>query len=359
MASKSSLFSKFISFFLVLIIISGVGFLGFNLMANKNMSMNMDMTSQSNESSSTSEESASNKNQMDMNMSSDSSSKEEMNMSDSGTTEQAIPQYVTSQVNTVLQNKEELNKNLTILNNILELMALDPYGVDSKSQSQDNTNTTDGQADNNTNDTNTATANTQGNTMQDMGTTYDPNKMQQLHNGLYKISLGMQLLNQLNDNLELQMEQASVNYQNTSQYYQNQYYMTVQNKNKLLEALTYVNEASTLLNINPYISKDGAVYDKDRMQQIHQSVYKFAEAVGGLNKLNDNFTKQTMSLGNLSQNSQDSMNMPEMNQSSNSIFGTMNIATIANILLIGFIVIFIVSIVGYIGRLLKPNKEAK
>lgn len=357
MASKSSFFSKFISFFLVLIIIGGVGFLGFNLMGNKNMNMNMDMTSQSDQSSSTSEGSSSSKDQMDMNMSNDSSSKEEMDMGDSGSGEQAIPQYVTNQVNTILQNKEELGKNLTILNSTLELMTLDPYGVDSKSQSQDNTNSAEGQADNNGTDASTAT-NTQGNTMQDMGTTYDPNKMQQLHNGLYKISLGMQLLNQLNDNLELQMEQASINYQNTSQYYQNQYYMTVQNKNKLLEALTYVNEASTLLNINPYISKDGVVYDKNRMEQIHQSVYKFAEAVGGLNKLNDNFTRQTMSLGNLSQNSQNSMNMPQMNQSTNSIFGTINIATIANVLLIAFIVIFIVSIFGYIGRLLKP-KEVK
>lgn len=340
MASKSNFFSKFLSFFLVLIIIGGVGFLGYKLMDNKNMSMNMNMGSQSDSSSG----------QDQMNMGGDSS-QDQMNMNGSDTSKKAIPQYVTNQVNTVLLNKEELDKNVKILNDTLQIMTLDPYGIEAKVQNESNANTDAGQANNNTN-------NTQVNTMQGMGTTYDPNKMQELHNGLYKVSLGMQLINQLKDNIEVQMEQSSVNYDNTSQYYQNQYYMTVQNKTKLVEALTYINDASTLLNINPYISKDGAVYDKERMEQIHQSVYKFAEAVGGLNKLNDNFTKQTVSLGNLAQNSQNSMNMTQMNQSSNSIFGNINMATVANILLITFIVIFIVSIFAYIGRLLKP-KEAK
>lgn len=345
MASKSNFFSKILSFFLVLIIIGGVGFLGYKLMVNKNMNMSMNMGSQSDQSSSSQDQ---------MNMSSDSSSQDQMNMSGSGNNEKAIPQYVTNQVNTVLQDKEELDKSVKILNDTLQILTLDPYAVDEKNQSQDNANTNSGQA---TNNTITNTNNNQVNAMENMGTTYDPNKMQELHNGLYKISVGMQLINQLKDNVDVQMEQAGVNYDNASQYYQNQYYMTVQNKTKLVEALTYINDASTLLNVNPYISKDGAVYDRDRMEQIHQSVYKLAEAVGGLNKLNDDFTKQTVSLGNLSQNSQNSMNMSQMN-SSNSIFGNINLATAANILLITFIVIFIVSIFGFIGRLLKP-KEAK
>lgn len=360
MASKSSFFSKILSFFLVLIIIGGVGFLGYKLIANKNMSMSMNMGSQSDQSSSSQDQ---------MNMGSDSSSQDKMNMSGSDTNEKAIPQYVTNQVNVILQDKEQLDKNIKILNDTLEIMTLDPYSVDTKVQTTTNNtntnNTTSGQANNNNNTNNStdkSVTNTQGNTVQGNTTTYDPNKMEQLNNGIYKVSLGMQLLNQLKDNIELQMEQASINYQNAPQYYQNQYYMTVQNKSKLMEALTYVNEASTLLNTNPYVSKDGTVvYDKERMTQIHKSVYKFAEAVGGFNKLNDDFTKQTVSLGSLaqsSQNSQSSMNMPQMNQSSNSIFGNINIATVANILLITFIFIFIISIFGFIARLLKP-KEAK
>lgn len=356
MASKSSFFSKILSFFLVLIIIGGVGFLGYKLIANKDMNMTMNMGAQSDKSSSSQDQ---------MNMGGDSTSQEKMDMSGSNTNEKSIPQYVTNQVNVILQNKEQLDKNIKILNDTLEIMTLDPYGVDTKSQNQNNANTISGQANNNNNTNNNSdksATNTQGNVVQGNITTYDPNKMEQLNNGIYKISLGMQLLSQLKDNIELQMEQASINYENASQYYQNQYYMTVQNKSKLIEALTYVNEASTLLNTNPYVSKDGTVvYDKERMTQIHKSVYKFAEAVGGFNKLNDDFTKQSVSLGNLaqsSQNSQSSMNMPQMNQSSNSIFGNVNIATVANILLITFIVIFIVSIFGFIARLLKP-KEAK
>lgn len=381
MASKSSFFSKFIAFFLVLIIISGVGFLGYNLVIKKSglnmsMGMNMIMPSQSAQSNSTkdgnTEKSSDSSKQDQVNMRDNSYQQNQMNMNNNNSNNQSNTEYAANQVNTTLQNKEALEKNLSILNDALKLMTLDPYGVDVKNPSQDNANNAIGQVDNNKKDNGTSAANTQGgtivnvypqgngqgNTMQGMGTTYDPNKMQQLHNGLYKISVGMQLLNQLKDNAALQVEQASMEVKNSSQYYQNQYLMTVQNKNKLLEALTYINEASTLLNINPYVSQNGSVYDKERMTQIHQSVYKLAEAVGGLNKLNDDFTKQTMSLGNLSQNS---MNMSQMNQQTNnsflsSIFGTINMATLANVLLIVFIITFIMGIIGYIGRLLKPSK---
>lgn len=376
MEQKSKVFSKFISFFLVLIIIGGVGFLGYNLLSGSggmNMtSMNM-TTEDSNKTDTTAISNptdSSSKNTMNMDMNSSNNNTATKNNATNA-------KYSTEVINAVLQNKDIVEKTITALNDSLKLMTLDPYGIDNNQQNGVNSTANQTQQNNGHNQpaangtvpqagttVNVFPQNGTGQvgTMQSMGTTYDASKMEKLHTGLYKVSLGVQLLDQLKNNLSAQLEQASMEVNNPSQYYYNQYLITVQNKTKLTEALAYINEASTLVNINPYVSQNGSVYDKQRMSQIHDSIYKLAQVVVDLNKINDNFSKQAITLSNVTQNyinNAQSMGNMDMTNMNTNFFGNISMVTVLNILVVAFIVIFVVSILGYISKLFKAPKDTE
>jgi len=364
MKSKGGFFSGLLTFFLIAIIIGGVGFLGYNILKNANtgMNMSMNMPSNSTQDKQSDKDNSSSQNQMNMD-------KDKKNDNSSNNDTDAA-----KQVNLLLQNKQNLDKAITSLNESLSLMTLDPYGVDNKNQSGETSQQTtkeNGQAANPASGTTTqgnTTVNvytsgngaSNGNMMQNMGVTYDQNKMEQFHSGLYKISIGVQLLGQLKDNLSTQIEQTQVDVKDPSKYYINQYNLIMQNKNKLNEALAYVNEAVNVLNVNPYTASNGMSYDKDRMQKVHESITKFAETVVTLNKLSDDFTKHAVYVGNLAQNysnmnqmNSNSMNMPGM---SGGLFTNFSFSSVMNIAFILFISLFIIGMAGLIFSLLKPSK---
>lgn len=363
MASKGNFLSKFLSFFLILIIISGVVFLGYNLVSSSGgMNMPSMTTGDSNKTDTTT-----NSNTTDtMNM-------DNSNNSTTTNSSSTNAQYATDVINNVLQNKDNIEKVTVTLGDALKLMTLDPYGIDVNKENEMSSGTEESQQNNGESGTTTDGAGTtvniytqnstsQGTTMQDMGTTYDATKMENLHTGLYKVSVGVQLLDALKNNLSSQLEQASIEVNDPSQYYYNQYLITVQNKSKLTEALVYINEASSLVNINPYVYQNGAVYDKERMSQIHDSISKLAQVVVDLNKINDNFSKQAITLGNTTQNyinNAQSMQNMDMTNNFTNFFSNINVITVFNILVVVFIIIFIISILAYISRLLKSPGNAK
>lgn len=374
---------NFLIFVLIIIIVGGVGFIGYSFFFMNHSSM-PEMTASNSDTGKTSKSSDSGKSSMDMPAD---------NQNQQSNNQQSNENPVgLAQSNLILQNKDSLEKSIADLNEALKLMTFDPYAPSSNSSStgnmlkqgntpvaqgnaQTNTTTTPAGGGNNTtiniyprdgtNSTEQASASQQNNmAMQNMGTTYDPNKMEQLHNGLYKISVGMALLDQLDSQLVNQAENANANTQNIVQYYTNRYDLTVQSKMKLNQALEYVNDAVSLININPYVSSNGLVYDKDRMNQIHQSVVKFADGVVSLNQLSDNFTKQTIVLSNTVQNyinnSNSDMNMASMN-TSNGLFGglfnNISLSGVVNVILVLFVIGLILGIFGFIFSLLRPSAQ--
>jgi hypothetical protein len=384
----------FIVFFLIIIIVGGLGYIGYNFlyvdhssMANMNGSQTAS-TDKSTDKSNTASNSQQNMQGMEGMQQGNSDQNQQNSSSQSATNQVGL-----NQANLILQNKDKLNMSTTALKEALNLLTVDPYAPSSSSsdnmsnmqQGSTNTNNVPTQSDSgnstiniypqNNNTVNVvppsngsgASSQTgampQNNTMQNMGTSYDANKMEKLHSGLFKISVGMSLLEQLNNELITQAEYASANTQNLIQYYSNQYFQTVQNKNKLNQALTYINEAANLVNINPYVSSNGLVYDKDRMNQIHQSVFKLAEGVSEMSLLNDDFTKQTILLSNtvqiyIDKANADNSSMASMNMS-NGIFSNISMSSIVNILLIVFAVGLIFGIFGFIFSLLKaPTQKA-
>lgn len=358
---------NFLAVILILIIVGGVGFIGYSTLFSNHSANNMPGMTASN-SETTNNVAA--------------TSQPSNNHQSS---ENAIG---LAQSNLILQNKENLDKSIADLKEALKLMTVDPYAPSSNSagmagmdgmESKDSTsksesgnatvNPTKEPGGNNTTiniypqDGKSTSMQQAGMNMQNMGTTYDPNKMEQLHNGLYKVYVGMALLDQLDNQLVNQAENAYVNTQNVAQYYTNQYNLTAQNKIKLTNALTDINDAVGLININPYVSSTGLVYDKDRMNQIHQSVVKFADGTVSLNQLSDSFTKQANLLSSTVQNYinnvNNNANMDNMTNSSGlfgGLFDNISSSSVVNIILILFVLGLIFGLFGFIFSLLKPKR---
>ncbi|AOT69162.1 hypothetical protein [Geosporobacter ferrireducens] len=368
--------------FLLVIIIGGIGYIGYStlFMNHGGMNESLDNTSASN---STADNTPANQNQQNMQHGSMNNTPQTNNNQQTNSN-QGVPEIV----NITLQNKESLKKTISLLNESISYMTLDPYAPTSKTQENmgkmaNNQSQTGNQAESNRGNempaetnaggttinifppgsaaANPADLQNQNNMMNNMGTTYDPNKMEQLHSGLYKLAVGMQLLTQLDNELSFQAEQASVNVQIPMQYYSTQYTLTLQNKSKLNQALGYINESGNLVNINPYVSENGLIYDKDRMQQIHQSVFKLAQGVGLLNKLNDDFMKQAVVMSNMAQQYANNNNSAAISHGSvpsgllDGIFNNINASMIINIILIVFIAAFLFGILGFVFSLVKTS----
>lgn len=371
MKKKGSFFGGLVVFFLITIILGGVGYLGYNIIKNGNGGMSS-MTTDSTSVDTTSTD------VVNADTASDTVNTDNNSTINNDTTAASANSNKIGQINQVMLNKEALDKASNTIDSALVQMTLDPYAAKA-----DTNSTTDMQGMNDTQQNSTDTT-TQGSTTvniytapndqtsqtqgMSMGQTYDADKMQKLHSGLFKVSVGMQLLSQLQDNIEIQVEQASIDTTSGSTYYMDQYYTTIQNKNKLSDALTYINEAVDLININPYVDASGVVYDSNKMTQLHDSIYMIAQGVVDLNKLNDDLLSQAVQIGTLAQNaynqelidsasSNNSISTMDMTtDTTGSLLSNINISSIITFAMIAFVVIFIIGLLGSIMNLFKSGK---
>lgn len=375
MKAKGGFLRGLLSFFLVIIIFGGIGFLGYNIIFKGNagmggMGMNSDTTAATESNQDTASAGVSNDSANDsMNMNSDSSG--------STSTANAENVYKVNQINQLVKNKDVLEEALNTLNSSINEMTLDPYAAKNNDTagSQDITGNANasGTKSGDATQSNATPDNTTINiyngqvdqqtdsqvSMQNMGQTYDADKMQKLHTGLYKVSVGLKLLSQLKENMDAQIEEASIDQTSQTQYYLKQYNIAIGNKEKLTEAFTYLNEAVDLININPYVDENGAVYDKESMTRLHDALYNFAQGVVDLEQLKGDLFDQAIELGTLAQSAAGSLqtdNSMNMTMNTNGIFSNLNTSNIITIVLVGFVVIFIIALLGSILNLFKPNK---
>jgi hypothetical protein len=368
MKKKGSFLSGLVVFVLIIIILGGVGYLGFNIINNANGMAGMNMASDTTTSDAKSNDST-------IVESANNVTSDQTATTDSNNSTVVDEAYKINQLNQMMINKEALDKAYQTVSSALENMTLDPYATDSAMNSsmsdqmdeqsmegmeEDSDN--DSQGDTTVNVYNGSVTDQQSMQMTNMGKSYDADKMQQLHSGLYKVSVGMQLLKQLQNDIALQIEKSSVDTSSKTEYYMNQYYKTIANKNKLNDALTYITEAVDLININPYVDANGLVYDSDRMTAIHDSIYIIAQGVVDLNKIDSNFLSQAVDLGALTQTA---YNETLQSQSTDSM-GTMSmstaasglkLSTIVTIVLSAFVVIFIIGLIGSIFKMFRSGNQ--
>lgn len=295
-----------------------------------------------------------------------------------------------------LQNRERLMEVQSMVNQAIELITMDPYSRVTVPSSMGNnmqmpqtqgstgtiniypngtnslsiappttgggtaaTGATDAAMPNMPNMTNTGNMNGSSNNY-----VYDQGKLEQLHRGIVRLAQGTMYLTQLNDDMTLQASTIEAN-SNNYQTYIDRYGTIIKNKAKLNKALTSINQATELVNINPYGGTNGYQYNAQYMDQMHRGIFTLAQAMVLANDLSEDLTAQMAQAVTSAQNAiyNNGMgNMPGMNNTSSwsNLFNPTSISTVFNIILIIMVVLLIISVFGALGHILKGgNKKIK
>lgn len=217
-------------------------------------------------------------------------------------------QAMASPFNTLAaDNKDKLMQANTILNQAMELITTDPYSqitvpnrseVAREAAPQGNVNVTP--KDGTTININPGSP-PQQLTAPDLSTVpnvvFDQTKLEQLHNGIFKFSQAMMLLQELNNDLADQSVMTEAEPPN-QQTYVIRYNLTLQNRNKLNQANRMLQEAMILVNVNPYAPVNGYIYNAPKMQQLHQGIAELAKSALLLSRLSEDFNTQMVQIAN-------------------------------------------------------------
>jgi hypothetical protein len=282
-----------------------------------------------------------------------------------------------------IQNKDKLSQAMGTINQAIDLITIDPYSritvpdttmLPGSTQSQPNqpngtvnvypggNSTVNVTPPTGNKNPNKSTPPANNNTaaiidQQNANYVYDQGKLQQLNNGIFTLAQGIMLVNQLSDDLTIQSSTVEVNPQ-TYQTYIGRYNTALQNKTKTNNAISMINQAFTLVNVNPYGSVNGYQINIPEMQKLHQGVYKLAQGMTMLKSLNDDFTVQMAQAAFNAQRlatTGTSNSMTGMNMNGNGL----NLTTIFNIVLIVMVVGLVLGVFGAIISMFryKPGKN--
>ncbi|MCX8131819.1 MAG: hypothetical protein N3I35_17200 [Clostridia bacterium] len=278
-----------------------------------------------------------------------------------------------------VQSRDRLNQAIGMINQAIDLISIDPYSKATlPSASQGNIQSTQGGTvnvypngntsvnvappANNTPNKQTPPANTnQGtvNTQEKQNYVYDQGKLQQLHSGIFTLAQGIMTINQLGDDLLIQSSMAETNPPDYRTHVQ-RYNIALQNKTKLNNAINLLNQASTLINVNPYGGPDGYPYNKDAMAQLHQGVFKLAQGMTMLNRLNEDFTAQMAIASSMIQSiTNNAYQTQTMNHSTMGLFSGINTSTVFNLILIVMVVGLIAGILGAIFSVFRNDNTRR
>jgi hypothetical protein len=372
------------TFILVIIIVGGIGYIAWSMYSGPNSNIAGIFPWNTNQGADTTDPNT----QGGMNMGGDGS----MSMTPStGADTQSNNKLTFSAIS--LQNREKLMEVQSMVNQAIDLITMDPYSrvtiPSSMSNSMQTPQTQSGTGTiniypNGSNSLNitppttgggTAPTGTTDTTMPNMPNTgnmngssnnyvYDQGKLEQLHRGIVRLAQGIMYLTQLNDDMTLQASTIETNY-NNYQTYVDRYGTIIKNKEKLNKALTSINQATELVNINPYGGTNGYQYNTKYMEQMHRGIFTLAQAMVLASDLSEDLTAQMVQAVTSAQNAiyNNGMgNMPGMNSTSSwsNLFNPTSISTVFNIILVIMVVLLIISVFGALGHILKgSNKNNK
>ncbi|MCX7921782.1 MAG: hypothetical protein N3B21_07200 [Clostridia bacterium] len=280
-----------------------------------------------------------------------------------------------------VQNKDKLSQAITTINQALDLITIDPYSKTTVSSIMNGS--IGGQAaqgtgainiypsgnssvnispggNNPPNNQAPAANNNQGgaNQQQNINFVFDQGKLQQIHTGIFSTAQGIMMINQLNDDLAGQaatVEATPAGYQT----YITRYNTALQNKAKLSNAINMLSQASTLVNVNPYGSPNGYQYNTQSMQQMHQGVYKLAQGMTMLSRLNDDFTSQMVQASQQAQSVAGGSSTGHGTKHGTMVgldfLGSLDLTTVFNVVLVIMVIGLIIGIFGAILSMLRPK----
>ena len=120
---------------------------------------------------------------------------------------------------------------------------------------------------------------------------FDQSKMEQLHNGIFKFSQAIVVLQELNNDLADQSMMVESNPPD-ERTYMIRYNLTLQNRNKMNQVNRLLQEAMVLVNVNPYAPATGYVYNTQKMQQLHLGIFELAKSALVLSRMSEDFNQQ-------------------------------------------------------------------
>lgn len=366
-------------FLLIIIIIGGLGYIGWQVfMPNYHLDLgflgmgNMAGTNTQQSTQTPSSQSSSNNNQT-----SGMSDMPGMQQGQNSASQNNVP------INSIaVQNKDKLNQAIGIVNQAIDLITIDPYSritvpsmTNQQGSMQAQPNQSNGTVNvypgaNSTVNVTPPGNNTPNNTIppannnnmgamadqQNTNYVFDQGKLQQINTGIYTLAQGVMLINQLSDDLTSQSSVVEVN-PPTYQTYISRYNTALQNKTKANNAIMMINQALTLVNVNPYASMNGYQINISEMQKLHQGVYKLAQGMTMLGRLNDDFLTQMSQAAQQAQilSSTNANNAQGMNMNSNGI--SFNLTTIFNIVLIVMVVGLVLGVFGAILSMFRRSPK--
>lgn len=346
-----------LTFFLVLIIVGGLGYIGYSVYVGE-MFTRMDMTPSAQE---------------------EEDKQGDMNMAGMDNSTPALPNPL------VAQNREKMNEAITLIDQALALITIDPYSKATipKDNDEMNMNSMTGQLSQGTgtiniypsgsssvnitpseNATEDATEAMSGMTMpndstQNNNIVYDQGKLQQLHSGIYTMAQGVLAIKELNEKLLNQSMMIETN-PITYQTYVLRYNAALKNKAELESAVESLKQVSILINVNPYASPNGYEYNSNNLMQLHEGIYKLAQGMAILDSLEDDFANQMSQATIQAQNmvyDSSQMDMGQVGLLGSGVFGNVDITTIFKLIIIVLLIGLIAGILGAVLKMFRRNNN--
>jgi len=210
-------------------------------------------------------------------------------------------QMVASPFNTLAtQNRDKLVQANTSLSQAMDLITTDPYSqITQPNKAGEAARGNVSQGNVNVTPKDSVTINigpggvpqSQADLVAQPNVVFDQSKLEQLHNGIFKFSQAMMLLQELNNDLADQSIMVEANQPN-EQTYVIRYNLTLQNRTKINQVGRLLQEAMILVNVNPYAPSSGYIYNVSKMQQLHQGIAELAKSALVLNRLSEDFSQQ-------------------------------------------------------------------
>ncbi|MNC28755.1 hypothetical protein D3C76_161850 [compost metagenome] len=177
--------------------------------------------------------------------------------------------------------------------------------------------------------------------------------------GLYSLSEGVYLMNQLNENMN-EMVRLTESGNPTYQVYANRHNVLVQNQTLLNNVAQKLNDAKELFLSNVTVNTTGGSIAAGDVQQANKAIYQMAQAVMELESINlwlNDQINQTMVQAEQAQQASEAMVMEGASTSGFSV-GKVQMPALVTMISILFAVLMLVGIIGAIRSLMvaKPQK---
>jgi hypothetical protein len=177
---------------------------------------------------------------------------------------------------------------------------------------------------------------------------FDQNKLYQLHQKIYLLAQGVMTIQDLKSDLSYQASQLETSPPDYNTFVQ-RYNQAYQNKMKLDAASRIFQDAFGIINLNPYAPPEGYQFNIQNMDSLHAGIFKLSQGLTQLSRLESNFDMQ---MNDAAMQAQMLGNGPM-----NTNMGSPNQFNYKNLILMAAVGVMLILIIILIARLFSGSKR--